>query len=387
MVENFQVKRAQLFKVYNSIHWLTLTKWFYEDYPVEKLWSDKRLWIHLSIVIICQSSITMFKVFHLISEENFFIFLTSLTSFLVIVLVAVRTYILYQFPTFRQLYFKPEAITHSRKVGMWCLVLFITFDVAFLVLPIVPPILEIIDGTNKTYDELIPQYPSINPVSLSWLSKELKYAFDLVMAVFNTIPWVGFVVVYYTVVQLFRAQHKIMMTAMLPGPPVPGDDREPLELKLWIQDHALIRKLVYKLRNTISPALAGTICVNVFTVGLNMLALVSSPIGSDAPMFTRYLYYFSFGTYSALSIFDIFIHCWLASEITNCGEDLSYALLKSDWQNDLKRSHHHYVLPLMLCKKQIRFTGLGLIPVTLTTFTETIRVSYSYFTLLRKTDD
>nr|APZ81465.1 olfactory receptor 43 [Adelphocoris lineolatus] len=401
---SFNKRRAELLKAYNAIHWLTFTKWFYEDNPIEdNVWRDKRLWVHFAFAFICQSNIIIFKVFHLVSEENFFATLTSLTSGLVVLLVVVRTYVLYQIPTFKQLYFKPEifncnkhrptssldvliqTVKHSRKVGIWCMMLFLTFDVSWLVLPIVPPIIEIIKGTNQTYDELIPQYPSINPVRLTWLTKEAKYAFDLFMGAVNTIPWVGFVVVYYAVVQLFLAQHKIMMLSMTRGPQVPGDAKEPLELRLWIQDHALIRKLVYQLRSTVSPALAGTICANVFTVGLNMLALISSPIGPEAPLYTRYLFYFSFGTYSAISIFDIFIHCWLSSEISNSGKELNYAIYAGDWNSDLKRPPQDNVIPLMVCNKEIRFTALGLIPVTMTTFTEVIRISYSYFTILKET--
>ncbi|BES96190.1 Odorant receptor [Nesidiocoris tenuis] len=405
--KSWMIQRRQLLDGYDSIHSLTLTKSFYGDFPDSELWNDRKLWFHLLCTLFSELTFMMFEVYNFITKETFFEALLSLTICLISILVLTRTYVFYTgLRTIRRLYFKPEVFhsnkhrpvgsltrlkevtQHGRNVGFWCLVVFIANDIAWLIFPLASPIMELISGTNKTYDELIPMYPSVMPVQVPWLRKEIKYLYDLVVGVVNTMPWVGSIVIYYSIVNLLRTQHEILCSSLFPTSVDRGDDdMNPIHLKLWIEDHVLLRKMIFELRELMSPTLAVTVVANFFMIGLSMLALMSQPVDSDGSVSDKITYYFTFGMYTCSCLNDLFVHCWLSSVISDCGDQLRAALYESNWDSDLKRCSEDIVVPLMLCGKKIQLTAFGMIPIQIQTFIEVLRLSYSYYTLLSSTGD
>ncbi|XP_050362223.1 odorant receptor 49b-like [Nymphalis io] len=87
--------------------------------------------------------------------------------------------------------------------------------------------------------------------------------------------------------------------------------------------------------------------------------------------------------YSSAMILQIFVPCWLGTQLTYQSQELVFAAYNSDWIPRTEPFKRSVKVFMERAKTPIVMIGLKLFPLSLETFTSIMKSAYSFFALLR----
>ncbi|XP_073978296.1 odorant receptor 33a-like isoform X2 [Rhodnius prolixus] len=279
-----------------------------------------------------------------------------------------------------------EAYKKTLNVDFWASTFFAVNVFNWFIFPIFANkvMLNLITGQNVTYEEWLANLPTSFSFEVQNPWKEIRYLFEFIEATVANLVWLTSDVIYYAIVNMLKTQLTLLGESIIRKENDSVDKLEPLSYKHFVQDHNQLIRVCRTLERILSPVLGAQLMTTGVLLGGILLTITSGPENDVADMSGYAVFYAKFLVYMMIALLELYLYCWL-SDITNTAYvDIGKAVYNSEWYMRLDADARNSLLTLKITQKGINITALKMVKIDLRTFIEVLRLSYSYFTIMKR---
>ncbi|KAK9499884.1 hypothetical protein O3M35_002832 [Rhynocoris fuscipes] len=231
---------------------------------------------------------------------------------------------------------------------------------------------------GENLDKMVKVAPAAYPFRIDYVPMaQIIYVTEVIMTMGILGHFISLNLFFFTALVMVCQLFEILNRSILKE-----DGRNPMNLKLFVIDHQRLLSICKEIRALLSPLLAVqllnslvTICfatfemtiVNENHVGSQVVEIVKKSINS----------FFLFA--------ELLFFCWISSELQASCDSVREGLYFNPWEEKLDSENCKYhIIINNIALRPFQLTALGTVNITLGTFIEVIRASYSYYTMLKK---
>ncbi|KAL0851340.1 hypothetical protein ABMA28_007160 [Loxostege sticticalis] len=185
----------------------------------------------------------------------------------------------------------------------------------------------------------------------------------------------------YMAITQFKIMNDNIANIMLDDDDIPKEEKERIylnKLQKCLRHYEIILEYCQSVQNITS--------LMIFVqFGLAALTLCCCMYMFLLPLTEKDLMFI--GSFTGIMLLENFVPSFLGSQLTNESHNLRFSAYNSDWISRSKSFKAGLMILVERAHKPVVITGLQMVPLTLETFASIVKTAYSFFTLLRGTQD
>ncbi|XP_014246951.1 uncharacterized protein LOC106665206 isoform X1 [Cimex lectularius] len=279
-----------------------------------------------------------------------------------------------------------KAIDFCKKIDKNCMYFMVfIYLVWFLVPALLSPFVVLVNQEEMTYDSITSHLPTTFSFKVNSPFREIRYVFESVNCFVATALLQSANLSFFVIVYMLQTQFMVLCDSVKRRHDLTSnDDKEPLALKKLIKDHVTLLRISKNLKEFLSPLLMVQLLDSVFLIGCIGSSLTSTPTTKDASLIDVLANFVQFASFLCLALAELFMYCWLSHITNESNQKLASAIFEtSDWYLNLG-GKRDLVLTILLSQRDTSFRAFDMVGINLFRFLDVVRLSYSYFTMLKQ---